>query len=91
LSTPLGAKFDLITHPNSMPADQASDDVAVLIEGAGAKSPQKSFAGARRRREASRRGKQLDPRSRLAAAFVILATGLPAARDFRHAPLALAN
>ena len=74
-----------------MPADRASDDVAVLIEGAGAQSPlparlvilRKPIEAAeaeraRLRREASRRGKQLDPRSLLAAAFVILATSLPA-------------
>ncbi len=39
LSTPLGVKFDLIAHLNKMPAYQSSDDVAVLIEGAGTKSP----------------------------------------------------
>jgi len=74
-----------------LPADQASDDVAVLIEGSGAKNPlptrvvilRKPIEAAeaeraRLRREASRRGKQLDPRSLLAAAFVILATSLPA-------------
>jgi hypothetical protein len=91
LSTPAGVKFDLIAHLNAMPADRASDDVAVLIEGAGAQSPlparlvilRKPIEAAeaervRLRREASRRGKQLDPRSLLAAAFVILATSLPA-------------
>lgn len=35
LSSPLGAKFDLIAHLRNMPADKTSDDMAVLIEGAG--------------------------------------------------------
>jgi len=91
LSTPAGAKFDLIAHLNNMPAEQTSDDMAVLIEGAGAQAPLPARVvilrkpvdaaeaeRARLRREASRRGKELDPRSLVAAAFVILATSLPA-------------
>ena len=91
LSTPAGAKFDLIAHLNNLPADQEGDDVSVRIEAAGTKNPlparvvilRKPIEAAeaeraRLRREASRRGKQLDPRSLLAAAFVILATSLPA-------------
>jgi hypothetical protein len=93
LSTPGGAKFDLIAHLRNMPADKTSDDAAVLIEGAGGQNspplparlvivrkPREAAEAERTRlrREANRRGKQLDPRSLIAAEYVILATSLPA-------------
>lgn len=89
LSTLAGAKFDLIAHLRNMPADKTSDDLAVLIEGAGDPFPArivivrkpKEAADAERerlRRAAGKRGKQIDPRSLIAAEYVVLATSLPA-------------
>lgn len=83
-------KFDLIQRLRDMPADKSFDDVEVVIEQAGApgararvvilRKPEGATQAerARLRSEASRRGKQLDPRSLIAAEFIILATSLPA-------------
>lgn len=84
-----GEKFDLVAHLRDMPADQHSDDLGVLIEGAGApmparvvivRKPEHAARAARERsqREARKKGKTLDPRSLLAAEFVVLATSLDA-------------
>jgi hypothetical protein len=87
LHKPCGEKFDLIAHLQKMPKDQATDEVRVMIEGAGAAMPtriviaRKPLATAqatreRLKREASKRGKKLDDRSLIAAEFVMLATSL---------------
>ncbi|WP_330085122.1 transposase [Methylocystis iwaonis] len=71
-----------------MPKEQTIDDVCVLIEGAGdplptrivmARKPEKAARAecARQIREARKKGKQLDPRSLVAAEYVMLATSLP--------------
>jgi DDE family transposase len=89
LSTPEGKKFDLVAHMQDMKADKRSDDLNVLIEGAGSPMParlvivRKPEEAARAERERLQRmardkGKRLDPRSLLAAEFVVLATSLPA-------------
>ena len=89
---PCGAKVDLIAHLQNMPKEQDIDDVRVLIEGAGdanssslsariviARKPEKAARAERQRqmREARKKGKQLDPRSLIAAEYVMLATSLP--------------
>jgi hypothetical protein len=89
MSTPEGEKFDLVTHMLTMKAAKTSDDVEVLIQGAGNPMParlvivRKPEEAARAERERVQRmardkGKRLDPRSLLAAEFVVLATSLPA-------------
>lgn len=93
LSTPDGAKFDLIAHLRNMPADKSSDDAAVLIEGAGepnsrplpariviVRKPTEAAEAERERlrRAAKKKGRELDPRSLIAAEYVMLATSLPA-------------
>ena len=71
-----------------MPKEQNIDDLRVLIEGAGdpmptriviVRKPEEAARAERQRlmREARKKGKQLDPRSLLAAEFVMLATSLP--------------
>ena len=90
LREPCGAKFDLIAHLQNMPKEQNIDDLRVLIEGAGdpnanplstriviARKPEEA-ARAERERQMRRRaeGKQLDPRSLIAAEYVMLATSL---------------
>lgn len=83
-----GAKFDLIAHLQGMPKEQTIDDVCVLIEGAGdplptrivvARKPEEAARAEceRQIREARKKGKQLDPRSLIAAEYVMLATSLP--------------
>jgi hypothetical protein len=87
LRKPCGAKFDLIAHLQNMPKEQNIDDVCVLIEGAGdplqtrivvARKPEEAARAERQRqmREARKKGKQLDPRSLIAAEYVMLATSL---------------
>jgi hypothetical protein len=84
-----GKKFDLANHLQNMPADKQIDDFVVSIEGAGApmstrivilRKPEEAARAARERlqREARKKGKTLDPRSLLAAEFVVLATSLDA-------------
>src|ERR1700691_2527155 len=82
-------KFDLAEHLRNMPADKLTDDLVVWIEGAGA--PMRTRIVIRRKSEeaaqaerqrllslARKKGKTLDPRSLLAAGFVVLATSLDA-------------
>src|SRR5580693_9181249 len=84
-----GKKFDLANHRQNMPADKLTDDLVVWIEGAGA--PMRTRIVIRRKSEeaaqaerqrllslARKKGKTLDPRSLLAAGFVVLATSLDA-------------
>jgi Transposase DDE domain len=84
-----GRKFDLAAHLRDMPADQRTDDLTVSIEGAGApmstrivilRKSEEAARAARERllRQARNKGKIPDPRSLLAAEFVVLATSLPA-------------
>lgn len=88
LRKPGGAKFDLIAHLQNMPKDRQFDDIGVMIEGAGApmrtriviaRKPEEAARAERERlmREARKKGKQLDPRSLIAAEYVMLATSLP--------------
>jgi hypothetical protein len=86
-----GADFDLIGHLGQLPADRAPYEVAVraklgpldpalpvrlVIQ---RKTPEATEAArAKLRREASRKQKALDPRSLVAAEFLILGTSLPA-------------
>ena len=88
LREPCGAKFDLIAHLQNMPKEQDIDDVRVLIEGAGeplqtriviARKPEEAARAEcqRQMRDARKKGKQLDPRSLIAAEYVMLATTLP--------------
>src|SRR5271156_6437015 len=81
-------KFDLAEHLRNMPADKLTDDL-VRIEGAGApmrtriviRRKSEEAAQAERQRllsQARKNGKTLDPRSLLAAGFVVLATSLDA-------------
>jgi Transposase DDE domain len=87
LRKPGGEKFDLIPHLQKMPKDQNIDDIHVLIDGAGApmqtriviaRKPEAAARAERERmtREARKKGKQLDPRSLIAAEYVMLATSL---------------
>lgn len=82
-----GEKLDLIADLQNMPDDRAIDEIDALVEGAGAPMPtriviaRKPEAAARAERErmtreARKKGKQLDPRSLIAAEFVMLATSL---------------
>src|SRR5271170_7251142 len=82
-------KFDLAEHLRNMPADKLTDDLVVRIEGAGApmrtriviRRKSEEAAQAERQRllsQARKKGKTLDPRSLLAAGFVVLATSLDA-------------
>jgi hypothetical protein len=84
-----GKKFNLIEHLGKMPAEKQADDFVISIEGAGAPMPariviiRKPEEAARAERErlprvARDKGKTLDPRSLIAAAFVVLATSLDA-------------
>ena len=84
-----GKKFDLIAHLRKMPMESQTDDLVVSVEGAGAPMParvvilRKSEQSARAERErlqrlARKKGKALDPRSLIAAEFVVLATSLDA-------------
>ena len=83
-------KFDLAgQHLRNTPADKLTDDLVVWIEGAGApmrtriviRRKSEEAAQAERQRllsQARKKGKTLDPRSLLAAEFVVLATSLDA-------------
>ena len=85
-----GKKFDLIAHLRKMHAEEKQiDDFVVSIEGAGApmstrivilRKPEEVARASRERlqREARKKGKIPDPRSLLAAEFVMLATSLDA-------------
>jgi len=86
-----GADFDLIAHLGQLPADRMPHEVAVraklgpldpalplrlIIQ---RKTPEACEAArGKLRREASRKQKTLDPRSLIAAEFIILGTSLPA-------------
>jgi hypothetical protein len=86
-----GSDFDLITHLGTLPAEVAPHEVMLrarvgvldpplplrlIIQ---RKTPAATEAARTKlRREASRKQKLLDPRSLLAAEFIILATSLPA-------------
>jgi len=88
---PDGADFDLIAHLGQLPADMVPHEVTVrarlgpldpalplrlIIQ---RKTPEATEAArAKLRREASRKQKTLDPRSLVAAEFMILGTSLPA-------------
>jgi hypothetical protein len=86
-----GSDFDLITHLGTLPADMAPHQ-AILCARVGVldpplplrliiqrKTPEATEAARTKlRREAARKQKLLDPRSLVAAAFIILATSLPA-------------
>ena len=86
-----GSEFDLITHLGTLPADMTPHEVWLHAR-AGVldpplplrlivqrKTPQATEAARDTlRRDASRKQKVLDPRSLLAAEFIILATSLPA-------------
>ena len=86
-----GQRFDLIDHLKSLPVDTIPHEVAVsAAAGAGKpplaarliilrKTPEATEAArAALRREAVKRGRQLDPRSLVAAEFMLLITSLPA-------------
>ena len=91
LIRPDGADFDLITHLGTLPADMTPHEM-MLFARVGVldpplplrliirrKTPEATEATRETlRREASRKQKVLDPRSLVAAEFVILATSLPA-------------
>jgi hypothetical protein len=79
--------FDLIEHLRSLPKDRQIDDVCVKILGAGEplpvrlvirrKAPEHVEAEIKRlRRMAEKNKRQLDPRSLIAAEFVVVATSL---------------
>ena len=90
LSRPDGAGFDLIAHLAALPADPVPHEVAVRAKAGRSqpplplrliiqrKSPEETEATRQKlRREALRRQRTLDPRSLIAAEFLILATSLP--------------
>ena len=85
-----GTPFDLISHLRTLPVDKQPHEVAVIARVSGTQglplrliiqrnSPE-ATENTRRylRRNASRRRKALDPRTVVAAEFLILATSLPA-------------
>jgi len=82
-----GQPFDLIERLRSLPKDRQVDDIPVKILGAGAplpvrlvvrrKAPEHVEAEIKRlRRMAEKNKRQLDPRSLVAAEFVVVATSL---------------
>lgn len=90
LTTPHGKAFDLIGHLQTLPADmkphEANVHAAATRSGAAVplrlivqrKTPEAAEATRLAlRRSAVKKGKQLDPRSLVAAAFMIVATSLP--------------
>ncbi len=91
LSTRARQPFDLIAHLQTLPPDQEPHEVA-LLAAVGTdpaalevrvivqrKTPEATDAARTAlRRAAAKRGKPLDPRSLIAAEFMILATSLPA-------------
>jgi hypothetical protein len=87
LRKPCGDKLDLIAHLQNMPSDRMIDEIDAHVEGAGepmrtriviARKPEAAARAARERtmRDARDNGKRLDPRSLIAAEFVVLATSL---------------
>ncbi len=93
LTQPDGTAFDPIAHLAALPADMAAHEVALQAKVAPRgvlplrliiqrKTPDATEATRKQlRREASRKQKTLDPRSLIAAEFMILATSL-AAHDY---------
>jgi len=87
LQRPGGQDFDLIDHLAALPDDMAPHEVTVVANARQPltlrliiqrKTPQAAEATrARLRREASRKQTTIDPRSLVAAEFMILATSLP--------------
>ncbi len=89
LSTPDGTPFGLIDYLRALPLDTLPREVPVLAKVSKKESlplrliiqrkPAEQVENTRRhlRREASRKQKQLDPRTLVAAEFLILATSLP--------------
>jgi hypothetical protein len=87
LQRPGGQDFDLIDHLAALPDDRAPHEVTVVANARQPltlrliiqrKTPQAAEATrARLRREASRKQTTIDPRSLVAAEFMILATSLP--------------
>jgi hypothetical protein len=86
-----GAGFDLIAHLRQLPADTKPHEIQVLARVSAPEPPlplrliiqrktpeAAETARAKLRREASHRQKTLDPRSMVAAEFIILGTSLPA-------------
>jgi len=91
LSRPDGAPFNLIEHLRELPNDSAAHEIMVQANVKPGqpklplrliilrKSPEATEAARNKmRREAPRKQKKLDPRSLIAAEFLILATSLPA-------------
>jgi hypothetical protein len=94
LTTPAGQPFDLIAHLQALAPDQephevevcaavGRDPAALALRLIVQRKPPEAAEAARAalRRAAVNRGKRLDPRSLIAAEFMILATSLPA-RDY---------
>jgi len=87
LHRPDGQDFDLIDHLAALPNDMAPHEVTVVAKAKRPltlrlimqrKTPEAAEATrAKLRREASRRQTKIDPRSLVAAEFMILATSLP--------------
>lgn len=91
LTTPRGKAFDLIEHLQNLPADMKPHEVTARAAAAGGcktalplrliiqrKTPEATEATRLAlHRSATRKGKILDPRSLIAAEFMILATSLP--------------
>lgn len=89
LSRPDGTPFDLIGHLGTLPVDKDAHEVSVRATVSNTqnlpmrlvilrKTPEETEkAHQHLRREASRKQKHLDPRTLVAAAFLILATSLP--------------
>jgi hypothetical protein len=89
LSRPDGTPFDLIGHLGTLPVDKDAHEVSVRATVSNTqnlpmrlvilrKTPEATEkAHQHLRREASRKQKHLDPRTLVAAAFLILATSLP--------------
>jgi len=68
-----GSDFDLITHLGTLPAEMTPHEVMLR-----AKTPEATEATRKKlRNEAARKQKVLDPRSVVAAEFMILGTALP--------------
>ena len=91
LSTPSGGAFDLVGHLQALPDDTAPHEVCVLARTGHRtpplplrlviqRKPPEAAAAARRAlpRQAQRKQKVLDPRTVVAAGFMVLATSLPA-------------
>lgn len=93
LTTPSGSPFNMIGHLLALPDDRAPHEVCV-VAATGKRTPPlplrliiqrktpEAAEAARRKlpRQAQRKQKTLDPRTTVAAGFMILATSLPGAR-----------